>query len=50
MSLKRNILASYASQIYVILAGLLILPVYLQYIGVMNLHLSWFSLVCWICG
>lgn len=33
MSLKRNILASYASQIYVTLAGLLILPVYLQYMG-----------------
>lgn len=33
MSLKRNILVSYASQIYVTLAGLLILPVYLQYMG-----------------
>ena len=33
MSLKRNILVSYASQIYVTLSGLLILPVYLQYMG-----------------
>ena len=33
MSLKRNILASYASQIYVTLVGILILPLYLQYMG-----------------
>lgn len=33
MSLKRNILASYASQIYVTLVGLLILPMYLKYMG-----------------
>lgn len=33
MSLKQNILASYASQIYVTLVGILILPVYLNYMG-----------------
>jgi O-antigen/teichoic acid export membrane protein len=33
MSLKRNILASYASQIYVTLVGIVILPLYLKYMG-----------------
>jgi hypothetical protein len=33
MSLKRNILASYASQIYVTLVGILVLPLYLKYMG-----------------
>ena len=33
MSLKRNILASYASQIYVTLVGILILPLYLKFMG-----------------
>jgi O-antigen/teichoic acid export membrane protein len=33
VSLKRNILASYASQIYVTLMGILILPLYLKYMG-----------------
>lgn len=33
MSLKRNILASYASQIYTTLVGILILPLYLKYMG-----------------
>jgi O-antigen/teichoic acid export membrane protein len=33
VSLKRNILASYASQIYVTLVGILILPLYLKYMG-----------------
>lgn len=33
MSLKKNILASYASQIYVTLVGILILPAYLKYMG-----------------
>ena len=33
MSLKRNILASYASQTYVTLVGILILPLYLKYMG-----------------
>lgn len=53
MSLKRNILASYASQIYVTLAGLLILPVYLQYmgaevyglVGFFTLLQAWFNLL-----
>lgn len=33
MSLKSNILACYASQIYVTLAGILMLPLYLKYMG-----------------
>jgi len=33
VSLKRNIVASYISQIYVTLVGILILPLYLQYMG-----------------
>ncbi len=33
VSLKKNILFSYVSQIYVVLAGILIFPVYLQYMG-----------------
>jgi O-antigen/teichoic acid export membrane protein len=33
MSLKKNILASYASQIYVTLIGILMLPQYLKYMG-----------------
>lgn len=33
MSLKRNILASYATQIYVTLVGIVILPLYLKYMG-----------------
>lgn len=33
MSLKRNIIASYAAQIYVTLVGILILPLYLKYMG-----------------
>lgn len=33
MSLKRNILASYVTQIYVTLVGILILPMYLKYMG-----------------
>lgn len=33
MSLKKNILASYAAQIYVTLVGILILPLYLKYMG-----------------
>ena len=53
MSLKRNIIASYASQIYVILAGLLILPMYLQYmgaevyglVGFFTLLQAWFNLL-----
>ncbi|MCK4620871.1 MAG: oligosaccharide flippase family protein [Desulfuromonadales bacterium] len=33
MSLKRNIIASYASQIYVTLIGIAILPLYIKYMG-----------------
>ena len=33
MSLKKNILASYVTQIYVTLVGILILPLYLKYMG-----------------
>lgn len=33
MSFRKNILASYASQIYVTLVGILILPLYLKYMG-----------------
>lgn len=33
MSLKRNIIASYASQFYVTLVGIIILPLYLKYMG-----------------
>lgn len=33
MSLKKNILASYGAQIYVTLVGILILPLYLKYMG-----------------
>lgn len=33
MSLKRNILANYASQIYVTLIGIVVLPLYIKYMG-----------------
>lgn len=33
MSLKKNIIASYVSQLYVALIGILILPMYLKYMG-----------------
>lgn len=33
MSFKKNIIANYASQIYMSLAGILILPLYLKYMG-----------------
>ena len=33
MSLKKNIIASYASQIYVTLIGIIILPLYIKYMG-----------------
>ncbi len=33
MTLKRNILASYASQIYVTVVGILMVPLYIQYMG-----------------
>lgn len=56
MSCKRNILASYASQLYVTLAGLLILPVYLQYMGAKVYGLAGFLTMlrpgsnCWTWG
>ena len=34
MSLKKNILASYASQIYVTLIGIVMVPIYVKYMGV----------------
>ena len=55
MSLKRNILASYTSQIYVTLVGILILPLYLKYMGAeayglvgffTMLH-AWFNATLW---
>lgn len=53
MSLKKNILASYASQIYVTLIGIIMLPVYVKYMGVEAYGLvgffamlqSWFQLL-----
>ena len=33
MSFKRNVIASYVSQIYVIIVGILVLPMYLKYMG-----------------
>ena len=33
MSLKRNILANYASQLYVTAAGIIMVPLYIQYMG-----------------
>jgi hypothetical protein len=33
MSLKRNIFANYASQIYVALIGIVIVPLYVRYMG-----------------
>jgi O-antigen/teichoic acid export membrane protein len=33
MSLKRNILANYASQLYVTAAGIIMVPMYIQYMG-----------------
>lgn len=52
-SLKRNFLASYASQIYVTLVGILILPLYLKYmgaeayglVGFFTMLQSWFNLL-----
>lgn len=33
MSLKRNILANYASQLYVVLVGIVMVPLYIKYMG-----------------
>lgn len=40
MSLKNNILANYVSQIYVTLIGIVIVPLYIKYMGGSGL---WFS-------
>jgi len=53
MSLKRNILASYASQIYVTLIGIVMVPMYVRYMGAEAYGLigffamlqSWFQLL-----
>ena len=53
MSLKRNILANYATQIYVTLVSILILPLYLKYMGAETYGLvgfftmlqAWFNLL-----
>ncbi len=53
MSLKRNILANYVSQIYVILIGIVMVPTYLRYMGAEAYGLvgffavlqSWFQLL-----
>ena len=33
MSLKKNILANYASQIYITLIGIVVVPLYMKYMG-----------------
>ena len=53
MSLKKNIVASYATQIYVTLVGILILPLYLKYlgaeayglVGLFTMLQAWFNLL-----
>ncbi len=53
MSLKKNILANYASQIYVTLVGILMLPMYLKYmdaeayglVGFFTMLQVWFNLL-----
>lgn len=53
MSLRKNILASYASQIYVTLIGVVLLPVYIRYMGVeayglvgfYTMLLAWFQML-----
>jgi O-antigen/teichoic acid export membrane protein len=53
MSLKRNLVVNYASQIYVTVIGIVIVPLYLRYMGVeaygligfFSLLQSWFSLL-----
>lgn len=52
-NLRKNILASYASQLYVTLAGILLLPLYIQYmgaeayglVGFFTMLQAWFSLL-----
>jgi O-antigen/teichoic acid export membrane protein len=53
MSLKKNILANYASQIYVTLLGIVILPLYIKYmgaeayglVGFFSMLQAWFNLL-----
>lgn len=53
MSLQRNILASFASQIYVTLVGIVMVPIYLRYmgaeayglVGFFTMLQAWFSLL-----
>ena len=53
MSLKKNILASYAGQIYVTLIGIVILPLYIKYmgaeayglVGFFSMLQAWFALL-----
>ncbi|WP_322361905.1 hypothetical protein [Pseudomonas sp. Teo4] len=53
MSLKKNIVANYFSQIYVALIGVLILPIYIKYMGAESYGLigfftmlqAWFALL-----
>ena len=53
MSLKKNIIANYASQLYVTLIGIILLPLYIQYMGAEAYGLvgffamlqSWFNLL-----
>jgi O-antigen/teichoic acid export membrane protein len=53
MSLKKNIIASYASQIYVTLIGIVILPLYIKYmgaeayglVGFFSMLQAWFNLL-----
>ena len=53
MSLKKNIIANYVSQIYVTIIGIVILPIYLQYmgaeayglIGFFTMLQAWFNLL-----
>ena len=53
MSIKKNVVANYASQIYVTLAGIAMLPLYLRYMGAETYGLlgfftmlqAWFNLL-----
>jgi O-antigen/teichoic acid export membrane protein len=53
MSLKRNILANYASQFYVIIIGIVMVPLYIKYmgseayglVGLFTMLQAWFSLL-----
>lgn len=49
MSLKRNILASYVSQIYVTIIGIVMLPLYLKYMGAEAYGLVGFYAMLQVC-